>query len=103
MEKLYICIVKLNVIHMNARDFRKVLLFMCNRWSKSECNLIFNGDDFDIADWRYSTGCHIWNKWCEAVESHYGSLNCMGYFLSECLDNNSLQKLIDRALEYYSD
>lgn len=86
---------------MNVKDFRKVLLFMCNRWSKSECNRIFNGDDFDIDDWRYSIGCHIWNKWCQAVESHNGSLDCIAYFLLECLDNGSLQRLINRALEYY--
>ena len=38
---------------MEAIDFRNVLLFMCNKWSKGESNLIFNGVDFDPDKWQY--------------------------------------------------
>lgn len=48
--------------NMNSKDFRNVLLFMCNKWSKGECNIIFNGTDFDPEKWKYSTGEHIWGK-----------------------------------------
>lgn len=87
---------------MNANDFRNVLLFMCNRWSKGECNIIFNGTDFDPEKWKYSLGDHIWNKWLDAIEYHHGSLDCIAYFILEVLDNECLQKLINRSLEYYN-
>ena len=50
---------------MNAKDFRNVILFLCNKWSKDEANLIFNnnGSKFDYEKWEYSLGEHIWNKW----------------------------------------
>lgn len=84
---------------MNAKDFRNVLLFMCNRWSKGECNIIFNGTDFDPEKWKYSLGDHIWNKWLDAIEYHHGSLDGIAWFLTE-LDNENLQKLINRSIEY---
>lgn len=87
---------------MNAKDFRNVLLFMCNRWSKGESNLIFNGSDFDSEKWKYSLGDHIWNKWLDAIEYHHGTLDCITYFILEVLDNDCLQKLINRSLEYYN-
>lgn len=87
---------------MNAKDFRNVLLFMCNRWSKGECNIIFNGTDFDPEKWKYSLGDHIWNKWLDAIKYHHGSLDCIAYFILEVLDNECLQKLINRSLEYYN-
>ena len=75
---------------MNAKDLRNVLLFLCNRWSEGECKLIY--------------GClssHIWNKWIEACEDYHGSLSCIAWFILE-LDNECLQKLINRSLEYYN-
>lgn len=84
---------------MNAKDFRNVLLFMCNRWSKGESNLIFNGSDFDSEMWEYSLGWHIWNKWITACKEHNGSLDGIAWFLTE-LDNENLQKLINRSIEY---
>ena len=87
---------------MNVKDFRNVLLFMCNRWNKGECNIIFNGTDFDPEKWKYSLGDHIWNKWLDAIEYHHGSLDCIAYFILEVLDNECLQKLINRSLEYYN-
>lgn len=87
---------------MIAKDFRNVLLFMCNRWSKGECNIIFNGTDFDPENWKYSLGDHVWNKWLYAIENHHGSLDCIAYFLLEVLDEDNLQKLINRSIEYYN-
>ena len=87
---------------MEARDFRNVLLFMCNRWTLEECCNIFNGYDFGTCDWKYSLGEHIWNKWGEACEYHHGSLDCIASILLEGIDNNCLQKLIDRSQEYYN-
>lgn len=86
---------------MNANDFRNVLFFMCNKWSKGECNLIFNGSDFDPEKWKYSLGDHIWNKWVDAIKNHNGSLDCITYFLLNVLDTGNLQKLINRTIEYY--
>ena len=86
---------------MTSQDFRNVLLFLCNKWSKGESNLIFNGSDFDPEKWKYSMGEHIWNKWINACENHHGSLDCIAFFLLD-LDNNGLQKLINRSIEYYN-
>lgn len=87
---------------MDAKIFRNVLLFLCNKWSKGEANLIFNGSDFDPEKWKYSIGEHIWNKWLSACKSNYGSLNCIAFFLLE-FDDSNLQKLIDRATQYYNE
>ena len=87
---------------MNAKDFRNVLLFMCNRWSKGEANLIFNKkEDGSFIEWPFSMGEHVWNKWSYTCENHHGSLDGIAYFLLE-LDNGCIQKLIDRSLEYYN-
>lgn len=74
---------------MNSKDFRYVLWFMCNHWSEYESSKIFD-----------SLGNHIWCKWVQACEEHHGSLDGIAWFLLE-LDDNCLQKLIDRSLEYY--
>ena len=84
---------------MTSQDFRNVLLFLFNKWSEEEANLIFNGSDFEPEKWKYSIGEHIWNKWLDAWENHHGSLDCIAYFLLN-LDNSCLQKLIDRSQEY---
>ena len=84
---------------MMSQDFRNVLLFLYNRWSKEEANVIFNCYDFYIEKWKYSMGEHIWNKWVNACETHHGSLDCIAFFLLE-LDNSCLQKIIDRSQEY---
>ena len=58
--------------------------------------------DFDPEKWKYSLGDHIWNKWLDAIEYHHGTLDCITYFILEVLDNECLQKLINRSLEYYN-
>ncbi len=85
---------------MNAQDLKNVLLFLCNKWSKGEANLIFNGSDFDPENWKYSMGDHIWNKWLDKCKTNDGSLNCISVFILD-LDNANLQKLINRSIEYY--
>lgn len=87
---------------MTAKDFRNVLLFMCNRWDESECSMIFNGFGFLENNYQYSLGWHIWNKWLEFCTNHHGSLDCIAPFILEGLDNECLQKLIDRSEEYYT-
>ena len=48
--------------NMTAKEFKNVLLFMCNRWNESECSMIFNGFGFLEKNYQYSLGWHIWNK-----------------------------------------
>ena len=86
---------------MNSQDFKNVLMFLCNKWCKGESNLIFNGTDFDPEKWKYSLGEHIWNKWLDCCENHHGSLDCIAAFLLD-LDNDCLQKLINRSIQYYN-
>ena len=87
---------------MEAKDFRNVLLFMCNRWCKGESNIIFNGSDFDPEKWKYSLGYHMWEKWLQACENHHGSLDCIASYILEGMDNENLQKVIDRTNELYN-
>ena len=87
---------------MEARDFRNVLLFMCNRWDETECSMIFNEFPPCYSKYVYSLGWHIWNKWIEFCENHHGSLDCITVFILEGLDNDCLQKLINRSQEYYN-
>ena len=87
---------------MTAKEFRNVLLFMCNRWCKGESNIIFNGSDFDPEKWKYSLGYHMWEKWLQAFENHHGSLDCIASYILEGMDNENLQKVIDRTNELYN-
>ena len=87
---------------MTAKEFRNVLLFMCNRWCKDESNIIFNGCDFDPEKWKYSLGYHMWEKWLQACENHHGSLDCIASYILEGMDNENLQKVIDRTNELYN-
>ena len=86
---------------MKAKDFRTVLLYMYNRWTKEEAARIYNTkEDGSLYDWRFSIGEHIWLKWVDACENHGGALDGIAWFLTD-LDNENLQKLIDGAFEYY--
>ena len=87
---------------MTAKEFRNVLLFMCNRWCKGESNIIFNGSDFDPEKWKYSLGYHMWEKWLQACENHHGSLDCIASYILEGMDNENLQKVIDRTNELFN-
>ena len=87
---------------MTAKEFRNVLLFMCNRWCKGESNIIFNGSDFDPEKWKYSLGYHMWEKWLQACENHHGSLDCIASYILEGMDNENIKKVIDRTNELYN-
>ena len=85
---------------MGGKDLRNVLLYFCNKWSKGESNLVFNGSDFDPEKYKYSLGWHIWNKWLEKCKSNHGSLDCIASFLLE-IDTENLNKFINRSKEIY--
>ena len=87
---------------MTAKEFRQVLQYFCCRWSKGECNLVINGSDFDPENWKYSLGEHVWEKWLQACENHHGSLDCIASYILEGMDNENLQKVIDRTNELYN-
>ena len=38
---------------MNAKEFRNVLLFMCNRWNESECSIKKAVTEGNIPKFRY--------------------------------------------------
>ena len=82
---------------MKVKEFRDVLLFMCNQWSLDKCIEIYN---IPGQEWQYSQGWYIWNKWVEIINDR-GSLNGIAYFFLETLDNECLQKLIDYSINYY--
>lgn len=86
---------------MNAKEFRRVLQYFCCKWSQDECNLVINGSNFDPKKWKYSLGDHIWNKWLNAIEHHNGPLDCITWFILEGMDNECLQKVINRTVELY--
>ena len=86
---------------MEAKYFRCVLLFLCNRWTKEMAANIYNSrKDGTLCDWQFSLAEHIWNKWIEGCKNHGGALDCIAWFLTE-LDNDNLQKLIDYSINYY--
>ena len=82
-----------------AKEFRQVLQYFCCKWSKGECNYVINGPDFDPGKWKYSLGDHLWKKWEEARDNHNGSLDCITWYILECMDNENLQKVINRTVE----
>lgn len=84
---------------MTSKQLRYLLLFMCNKWSAEESNLIFNNSS-DPTKWEYSLGEHIWNKWLNYCNMCGSSVNGITVFLLD-LDDKCIQKLIDRSLEYY--
>ena len=87
---------------MTAKELRQVLQYFCCRWSKGECNLVINGSKFDPKKWKYSLGDHMWKKWEWACENHHGSLDCITWYILEGMDNECLQKVIDRTNELYN-
>lgn len=85
---------------MTAKEFKNVLYYFCNRWCQSECDLIFNGPNFNSVKWKFSFGEHMWNKWINACEHHGGSLDCISAYILD-IDNTCLQKIIDRTEKVY--
>lgn len=86
---------------MTVKEFKNVLYYFCNKWSQNECNLVFNGLNFDLTKWKFSLGEHMWNKWTNACEHHGGSLYCITWYILEGMDNSCLEKIINRVEEIY--
>lgn len=75
-------------------------IYMANRWNESECSHVFNGyDNLTNADYEYSLGRHIWNKYMEYYED-YGMYGAPMRLLYE-LDSTNLELLLNRACELY--
>lgn len=71
---------------MNASDFRRIILFMANKWDYEMSLSIFGN----------VMGSHYWLKWCQYhdVSPDYATMR-----LFYEIDDENLQKLIVRALE----
>ena len=87
---------------MNAKEFRNVLYYFCNRWCKGESNLVFNCVDFDPEMWKHSMGDHMWKKWELTCKNHNGPLDCITSYILEGMDDENLQKVINRTNELYN-
>jgi len=87
---------------MTSKEFRQVLQYFCCRWSKGECNLVINGSDFDPEKWKYSLGDHMWKKWESACKNHNGPLDCITSYILYEMDDENLQKVINRTNELYN-
>ena len=83
-------------------ELSKKLLIRCQVCVNGGQNKFPDCLDFDPDNWEYSLGWHIWNKWINFCETHNGSLDCIAAFILEGLDNDCLQKLINRSQEYYN-
>ena len=86
------------MIHSN--EALSYAIYMANSWNVEEAAIVFNGEDNSSSgDFQYSLGDHIWNKWIEFIDMAgiHGAAMLMLY----SLDNNNLQKLLNRACELY--
>ena len=63
-------------------------IYMWNKWSKEECETVFG----DLAD-------HIWDKWVDYC-SETNSTTAPALLVRD-LDEDNLDKLINRACELY--
>lgn len=76
---------------MKAKEFRKVILFMANRWSKEEAVKIFGK----------VMGMHFWGKWdyeCgKSINPDYATMRLFYEF-----DMDYLQILLDYIEENYN-
>ena len=86
---------------MTTREFKQVLQYFCCRWSEAECKLVFDGEDFDHETYRYSLGDHLWKKWLYGLEYHNGPLDCITWYILEGMDDDCLQKILNRVEEIY--
>lgn len=89
------------MINYGSKGIQTSTSVFCCKWSKDECNYVINGPDFDPGKWKYSLGDHLWKKWEEARDNHNGSLDCITWYILECMDNENLQKVINRTVELY--
>lgn len=76
-------------------------IYMANAWNINECAKVFNGIDNsnNSKEWKYSIGEHIWNKYLEYAKN-YTIFDAYMRLLYE-LDNENLNKILNRACELY--
>ena len=86
---------------MNERkEVLSFMIYMWNAWTINECAYVFNGyDNVGASNWEYSLGEHIWNKW-KSICEYYGVFGAAERLVAE-LDENNLNKLVNRACELY--
>ena len=86
---------------MNERkEVLSFMIYMWNRWSKSEAAIVFNGvDNTNDSSWNFSLGEHIWDKWVDFCEN-YGVMGSAERLVAE-LDENNLNMLVERACSLY--
>ena len=81
---------------MKAKEFRKVILFMANRWNKKTAIEIFGA----------IMGLHFWGKWLDAYETggsvHYKGPDYATMRLFYEFDDYYLQILLDYIDEDYN-
>lgn len=72
-----------------------VLMYMCNKWTEEECDMLFDPEV-------YHKG--IWHLWCECNEKYLGNFGAICAFILHLNDRPyDLKKIIDRAKEIYRD
>lgn len=70
---------------MKAKEFKKVILFMANRWCKKVAKEIFGE----------VMGLHFWDKWIDAYETNHKGPDYATMRLFYEFDENYLQELLD--------
>lgn len=76
---------------MTARDFKRVILFMANRWERNTAIDIFGE----------VMGLHFWNKWVGNIEYNYQNPDQATMRLFYEMSDNYLQVLLDYIDDNY--
>lgn len=74
---------------MKKNDVCSFMIYMANKWSKEECEKVFEGYDYN----------HFWNKWCRIYKTH-GAMGAIPYFFLE-LSYEYQDLLVKRSTECY--
>ena len=77
---------------MKKNDVCSFMIYMANKWSKEECEKVFDGSG---CDWQ-----HFWNKRCRIYDTH-GAMGAIPYFFLE-LSYEYQDLLVKRATECYN-
>lgn len=75
---------------MKAKDFKRMVLFMANRWDEQRASEIFGS----------VMGEHYWNKWC-GVSERTGSPDIATMRLFYEMDEDYMQVLCDYVDKFY--
>lgn len=76
---------------MEAKDFKKVILFMANAWDKKTAIIIFGNN----------MGTHFWNKWCGSCKKGEWLPDYATMRLFYEMSDNYLQRLLDYVDNFY--